>query len=262
MRLNERFIVPVSTAVSKLALNELPNCCYIFAVLRPSGSIYADFALRPVVNVDGFALCHQLIILNRRLGLIIDVFYHSCAHLLHFILTQQVVETAEGSCGHEGEGGFGKTYGLQQQFSGCRETVLWLAPGGKRVKTLGEKEGWPHAWTVAHFIGCHKKGGTWIFKEKLPDVPEGVATIIIDELYQLSLHQRERLLTRLLELGLRCYYTGDPGQGCIGQFASNVTIINDSLWDRLDGIINYFNVLKAYYAHALDNFEVKPKNIS
>ena len=136
-------------------------------------------------------------------------------------LTQQVVEEAPSkservpsNCGHEGHGGSGKTYGLQQQFSGCRETVLWLAPMNKRVEAL-KLEGWPQVWTVAQFIGCHKKGGTWIFNEKLPDVPEGVTAVIVDEIFQLTLQQRERLLSRLLDLGLRCFYTGDPDQICI-----------------------------------------------
>ena len=70
-------------------------------------------------------------------------------------------------------------------------------------------------------------------------------------------------LRHLRNTGNKRYYNRhDPLYKVVGQFASNVTIINDSLWDRLDGILNYFNLLKAYYAHALDNFEVKPKNIS
>ena len=137
-------------------------------------------------------------------------------------LKQAVVEFCEGSCGHEGRGGSGKTYGLQQQFSGCRETALWLAPMNKRVEAL-KREGWPQVWTVAHFIGCHKKGGTWIFNSALPEVPVGVTAVIVDEIFQLTLQQRERLLSRLLETGLQCYYTGDPEQVCIDNgFYNNV----------------------------------------
>lgn len=60
-------------------------------------------------------------------------------------LTQQVVETAQGSCGHKGQGGSGKTYGLQQQFASCQETVRWLAPMNTRVG--------PSSWTGGRRYG-------------------------------------------------------------------------------------------------------------
>ena len=64
-------------------------------------------------------------------------------------------------------------------------------------------------------------------------------------------------LQHLRNSGNRRYYNrNDFLYKLVGQFASNVSIINDSLWDKLDGIINYFNLLKVYYAHGLDNFEL------
>ena len=138
-------------------------------------------------------------------------------------LKQTVVEVASGNCGNEGRGGSGKTYGLQRMFEDKRDEVLWLAPMNKRVEALAG-DGWPNVWTVAHFIGCYMDSGTWMFREKLPEVPDGVKVIIVDEIFQLSLQQRERLLQRLSTLEMQVFYTGDPGQNCIDNgFCNNMT---------------------------------------
>ena len=64
-------------------------------------------------------------------------------------------------------------------------------------------------------------------------------------------------LSHLRNSGNRRYYNrNDFLYKLVGQFATNVYIINDSLWDKMDSLINYFNILKAYYAHGLDNFEL------
>ena len=60
----------------------------------------------------------------------------------------------------------------------------------------------------------------------------------------------------------RFYNRNDFLYKLIGQYANNVHIINNSLWDKLDSMVNYLNVLKSYYAHSLDNFEVNVKTRS
>lgn len=115
------------------------------------------------------------------------------------------------AAGHEGKGGSGKTFGLRERMKENSAAVLWVAPSEKRLQEFTE-HGFKHTWTVAHLIGWYIKCGQVSFKENLPNLPGGVDTIIVDEIFQLDLLTREHLLSRLLELGLQCYYTGDPGQ--------------------------------------------------
>jgi len=103
-----------------------------------------------------------------------------------------------------GGGGTGKTYGIEQKYAESKEDVLWLVPTNKPRRRL-EKAGWKHVWTTAKFMGSYLDGGQWKFRmpEKIPEVK----FICVDEFFQNTCMTQERVVERLLSLGVACAYT-------------------------------------------------------